>query len=104
MLDDVNHLEEEKNSLTKKISELEAAILSPSASSAANKALKRLISESPAPAVKRSLDCLDDSIIDGDLSTTPVLVMRTNFYHFGKSIFDIRVTQRNQCFSFCYAS
>ncbi|XP_034246664.1 E3 ubiquitin-protein ligase TRAIP-like [Thrips palmi] len=68
---DIRHLEQEKKSLTEKINFLEKAILSPSSDNVRDKALRRLITESPAPEyLKRMRE--DDETTDDD-SHTPVI-------------------------------
>lgn len=70
---DIRHLEQEKKSLTEKINFLEKAILSPSSDNVRDKALRRLISESPAPEhLKRMREDDDENLIDD--GNTPVMV------------------------------
>lgn len=69
---DIRHLEQEKKSLTEKINFLEKAILSPSSDNVRDKALRRLISESPAPEhLKRMRE--DDETPEDDCHT-PIMV------------------------------
>lgn len=70
---DISHLEQEKKSLSAKIRDLEKAILSPGADTTRDKALRRLIAESPAPEhLKRMRD--EDESLDEHDSHTPVIV------------------------------
>lgn len=81
---DVRHLEQEKKSLSEKVRELEKAILSPSANTARDKALRRLISESPAPEfLKRMRE--DDENMEDESNHTPVIVGPGRSFSFSQS-------------------
>lgn len=60
--------------MSEKIRDLEKAILSPGADTARDKALRRLIAESPAPENLKRLREDDDESMEEDSSNTPVLV------------------------------
>jgi len=69
--DDLQHLEHEKRSLQKKVSDLEKAISSPSGSNPRDSALQRLLLESPIPeAVRRPK--LTDPAADNSFTSTAV--------------------------------
>jgi chromosome segregation ATPase len=69
MEDDLQHLDHEKRSLQKKVSDLEKAISSPSGSNPRDSALQRLLLESPIPEAVRRPKLTDPAEDDSFMST-----------------------------------
>ena len=90
---DIRHLEQEKKSLSEKIKHLEKAILSPGADNVKDKALRRLIAESPAPEfLKRMRD--DDENDDLENCLTPVMAAPGRSFSFSQSQDENLASQR----------
>ena len=78
---DIRHLEQEKKSLSCKIKDLEKAILSPGSDNLRDKALRRLIAESPAPEfLKRMREDDECENEDGEGCHTPIIVSLLEIY------------------------